>query len=213
MESIRGGQQRCASGGKSLLDLSERPIASRNPISFSRLELYFMYHLMTPEKRRSRHGWHRYAREWAHRSRVRALEYWSTLYRSNKARWQEEHGETIREKSYYLAMHDWNRRTDEREWSTAYCARSQVFFFAHFFSHGSLYVISQIYFPWIRVTNSYRIIINWTLKNRKILIVETVNWLSFVVKRVCISHIVLSVCEIQYDDLSCGSASVSANLI
>lgn len=80
-----------------------------------------------PEKGWSRLDRHRYAREWAHRSRVRALKYWSTLYRSNKARRQEEHGETIREKSYYLAMHDRNRPDWARMKHRA-TLLSQVFF-------------------------------------------------------------------------------------
>jgi len=138
-----------------------RNVRSPLSISFSQLELYFMYHMMTPEKR-SRLGRHRYAREWTYRSRVRALEYWSTLYRSNKANWQEEHGEHAK-KSYYLAMHDWNRRTDDREWSTA---RYQVLCkfantFCTFFSSHSFYRIDL----GIRVLDNFWIIINWTSKN------------------------------------------------
>lgn len=148
---INSRGSRCCQRRQIVRDLSEHQIASRQPITFSQLELYFMYRLMTPEKRRSQLGRHRYAQEWAHRSRVRALEYWSTLYRSNKARRQEEHGETIREKSYYLAMHDWNRRTDEREWSTAHrCTFASIF--RTLFLPTPLYGISRIDFSWMRVS-------------------------------------------------------------
>lgn len=55
------------------------------------------------------------------------------------------------EKSYYLAMHDWNRQTDEREWSTAYCARIRKYFLHIFFPT----VLYAIFSNWFSANKSY----------------------------------------------------------
>lgn len=210
VRNSRGGHV-AASGGELLaIYRNARRIASRKPDLPPAIRALF-YHPTTPEKGWSRLDWHRYAREWAHRSRVRALKYWSTLYRSNKARRREESTERRYAKSRIISrcttgiagLTSAKRRTTP----TLPRALFALTFLLSLRPGVAPRVISRIDPLRARESRCFRIarVINRTSPLGEILIIPNANWngLGLVIQGdLYLLHRFLSVREIQCD-LSC----------